>query len=116
MKRLYLLLSALLLALAPVTAQDLTVLGRYDETNGGFQGHATQILQDKYGMIWIATWNGLCRFDGYEFRQLKPQAGDGCTMVTDRLRDIWLADNDDIYCRTDEGDYSSARLTISFAT
>lgn len=114
MKRLYLLLSALLLALAPVTAQDLTVLGRYDETNGGFQGHATQILQDKYGMIWIATWNGLCRFDGYEFRQLKPQAGDGCTMVTDRLRDIWLADNDDIYCRTDEGDYCFSKADYKF--
>lgn len=26
------------------------------------------IIQDKFGYIWIATWNGLSRFDGYNFQ------------------------------------------------
>ena len=62
-----------------------------------------QILQDHQGMVWIATWNGLNRFDGYDFTSLKPAPGDGCSMTSDRLRDIWEAPGGDIYCLTDEG-------------
>ena len=83
-------------------AQDLWELHRYDETNSMLEGHTTQILQDRDGLLWIATWNGLCRFDGYEFRRLKPQAGDGCSMSSDRIRNIWLSDDGDIFLRVDE--------------
>ena len=31
------------------------------------QWHMTQMTQDRQGMIWFATWNGLCRYDGYDF-------------------------------------------------
>jgi ribonuclease Z len=40
--------------------------------------------------MWFSTWNGLCRYDGYEFQTFKPQAGDGCHMASDRIRNIWL--------------------------
>lgn len=92
---------ALALALAS-QAQDLRELHRYDETNSALEGHLTQMLQDRDGLLWIATWNGLCRFDGYEFRQLKPQAGDGCSIPSDRIRNIWLSDDGDIYLRVDD--------------
>ena len=114
MKQLSTLLTTLLLSIATTQAQELSLLGRFDETNGGFQGHATQILQDQSGLMWIATWNGLCRFDGYEFRQLKPQAGDGCSMASDRIRDIWLSDDGDIYCRSDDDDYCFSTTTYRF--
>lgn len=26
------------------------------------------IFQDSYGFMWFGTWNGLCRYDGYNFR------------------------------------------------
>ena len=93
----------LLAVILPLQAQHPWLLHRYDETNSQLQGHPTMMLQDRSGLLWIATWNGLCRFDGYEFRPIKPQAGDGCSMSSDRLRDIWLAENGDIYCRTDDG-------------
>ena len=33
----------------------------------GLPQQVVDIIQDKKGQIWIATWNGLCRFDGYQF-------------------------------------------------
>jgi len=29
------------------------------------------IFQDSYGFMWFGTWNGLCRFDGYNFGTFK---------------------------------------------
>jgi ligand-binding sensor domain-containing protein len=34
------------------------------------------IVQDKTGFIWVATFDGLCRFDGYEFKKYYHQPGD----------------------------------------
>ena len=67
--------------------------------------HVTQLLQDEQGFMWFATWNGLCRYDGYEFQTFKPQAGDGCHMTTDRIRNIVLLPDEKILCWTDEGNY-----------
>ena len=99
--RLHTTIIALSLTLC-LQAQNLWELHRYDETNSTLEGHTTQILQDNDGLLWIATWNGLCRFDGYEFRRLKPQPGDGCSMSSDRIRNIWLSDDGDIFLRVDD--------------
>ena len=75
----------------------------YDEEDGLPHGHVTQLLQDECGFMWFATWNGLCRYDGYEFQTFKAQVGDGCHMVTDRYRDIALRPDGQIVCRVDDG-------------
>ena len=74
----------------------------YNEDSGLTQWHVTQMLQDHNGMMWFSTWNGLNRFDGKEFIAFKSKAGDGSNMPTDRIRDMILAKNNDIYCRVDE--------------
>ena len=66
--------------------------------------HITQVLQDEQGFMWFSTWNGLCRFDGYEFRTFKAVPGDSCHTATDRLRNIWPSDGGGIYCRVEEDD------------
>jgi AraC-like DNA-binding protein/ligand-binding sensor domain-containing protein len=78
---------------------------KYDEGNGVSSSHITQLLQDELGFMWFSTWNGLCRYDGYEFRTFKPAVGDGCHMSTDRIRDISLLPGGQILCQTDEGYY-----------
>ena len=88
---------------------------RYDESSGLPQAHATQILQDRDGFLWIATWNGLCRFDGYEFQRMASQAGDGCSMPSDRIRDIWLTDDGNLYCNIDDELYLFNTKTYSFS-
>lgn len=101
MKRLTASIATLLCCLW-LSGQPVCHVTRYDETNGMEQWHVTQILQDRMGMIWMATWSGLNRFDGQEFRCFKSQAGDGCPAPTDRIRDIWPLDNGNIGCLIDE--------------
>lgn len=88
-----------------VWSQGLSTVVSYDEEDGLPHGHVTQLLQDEQGLMWFATWNGLCRYDGYEFRTFKSQAGDGCRMVTDRFRDIALRPDGQILCRVDDDYY-----------
>ena len=102
--RVFLLLLVSLLAEAAV-AQPLCQVVRYDEKDGVPSSHVVQLLQDDQGFMWFATWNGLCRYDGYEFQTFKPKAGDGCHMTTDRIRNIVLLPDEKILCWTDEGNY-----------
>ena len=102
--RLFLILTFGLLTQV-LTAQPLCQVVRYDEKNGVPSSHVVQLLQDDQGFMWFATWNGLCRYDGYEFQTFKPKAGDGCHMTTDRIRNIVLLPDKKILCWTDEGNY-----------
>ena len=86
-------------------SQPLCTVVKYDEEDGVPSNHVTQLLQDSHGFMWFSTWNGLCRFDGYEFQTFKPAVGDGCHMSTDRIRDIGLLPGGQIMCQTDEGYY-----------
>ena len=95
-------LLALWLAVVPLSAQPLCHVTYYDEEDGLPHGHATQLLQDQQGLMWFSTWNGLCRYDGYEFRTFKPQAGDGCQMATDRIRTFVERPDGNFICRVDE--------------
>jgi AraC-like DNA-binding protein/ligand-binding sensor domain-containing protein len=74
----------------------------YDENSGMAQQHVTQIVQDKRGMMWFATWNGINRFDGYEFECFKSRPGDGCVMPTDRIRNIVINSTGNIWCLVDD--------------
>jgi signal transduction histidine kinase/ligand-binding sensor domain-containing protein len=43
----------------------------YNTENGLSQSIVSDIIQDRYGFIWLATFNGLNRYDGYEFAQFR---------------------------------------------
>ena len=101
MRRL-LILVMLWTGLHSVWSQPLCKVVKYDEADGVSSSHITQLLQDEQGFMWFATWNGLCRFDGYEFQTFKPAVGDGCHMTTDRIRNIHLLSGGRILCRVDE--------------
>jgi ligand-binding sensor domain-containing protein len=40
--------------------------------NGLSNSWVSSILQDEEGFIWFGTWNGLNRYDGYDFTVFKP--------------------------------------------
>jgi ligand-binding sensor domain-containing protein/class 3 adenylate cyclase/predicted metal-dependent HD superfamily phosphohydrolase len=48
----------------------------YGIENGLSQSHVTSFVQDQFGYVWIATQDGLNRFNGYEFDILKHQLND----------------------------------------
>ena len=50
------------------SAQQLQASVSHYSTDNGLTSNAISgIYQDDYGFIWLATWNGLSRFDGYDF-------------------------------------------------
>ena len=78
----------------------ISVERRLNEQDGLSHHHATSLVQDKNGMIWVATWNGLSRYDGYRFVSFKPKPGDGCSMDVNRIKDIRIRDPY-IYCNVE---------------
>ena len=90
-----------LMGVTPCLAQSDSHQVKYDEDDGVPSRHVTQLLQDRDGFMWFSTWNGLCRFDGYEFHSFKTRFGDSCRMNSDRLRNIWLSEQGNIYCKVD---------------
>ena len=70
----------------------------YDDHSGMSQWHATKMLQDNKGFMWFATWNGLNRYDGYDFAIFKSLPGDGNNLASDRIRNIIMGEDGNIYC------------------
>lgn len=59
----------------------------YTTKDGLTDDVALKIVHDKRGFIWIATYNGLSRFDGYNYKNYTFVPGD-----TNSLRSIWVTD------------------------
>src|SRR5687767_100212 len=53
---------------------------RFSIENGLSQSSVTGIVQDDLGYIWIATQDGLNRFDGYDFMIFKSDPDDSTTI------------------------------------
>ena len=55
-------------AINEIHALDLKAkLSHYSTKDGLASNAISDIITDKYGYIWLATYNGLCRYDGYSF-------------------------------------------------
>ena len=84
-----------------LSAQDYS-LRFYDDSDGLSHWRTTRTLQDTTGMMWIATYNGLNRFDGYQFVAFKAQDDDGLSLSSDRIRRIELQEDNNILCLIDD--------------
>lgn len=102
MKKIFILIYFCLFCYGILCAQDAKKMVVYDEKQGMNQWHITKMLQDRMGFIWISSWDGLTRFDGYEFVTFKSRPGDDSPLENNRVRDIQLAANGDIYCLVDD--------------
>lgn len=102
LRRALLALCLLLLACMRAKAQPDCTVTHYDEFSGMAQWYVTQIVQDRKGMMWFATWNGLNRYDGYQFECFKSEPGDGVDLPSDRISDIMLNDQGNLFCLIDD--------------
>jgi signal transduction histidine kinase/outer membrane lipoprotein-sorting protein len=66
-----LLFSPLLFITAPLFSQEREPM-RFESISGLSQNTVYSILEDKQGFLWIATANGLNRYDGTEMKTYKP--------------------------------------------
>ena len=90
------LISALVLCATLVRAQKLAIRS-YQVSDGLAHGGVTKIHQDAKGYLWIATNEGLSRFDGYRFTNYGSREGLGNTLINDVVSDrqgrLWVATN-----------------------
>ncbi|WP_342647641.1 two-component regulator propeller domain-containing protein [Mucilaginibacter sp. CSA2-8R] len=70
--------------------------------NGLSNNSATCIAQDKYGFIWIGTYDGLNRYDGYEFKTFKNIWGNAKSLVNNHTKAVRAVGNR-IYAGTEKG-------------
>ena len=91
----------LLLCVLPLTARadPFPFRLQYLTTDDGLaQNTVDAMLRDSEGFLWFATWNGLDRYDGYDFRHYRSQPGaqnglpdNGIhTLAEDRNRNLWV--------------------------
>ena len=67
MKRTTLFILLHILCLFPTLAQSSSTVRQFSVRDGLPANAITSVKQDTRGLIWIATWNGLCCFDGHHF-------------------------------------------------
>lgn len=71
-----------------IQSQPKCFFEHYGAEDGLPQHTVMDILQDKKGFMWFSTWNGLCKFDGYNFTTYKIQDGDSYHMMSNRIDHI----------------------------
>lgn len=94
-----------LLLSALINATAATHIQRFTESDGLPQSTVTCIIQDSKGYIWISSWNGLSRYDGYSFQNFKARQGDNCPLTINRIFFIREAAGGNILCKCPDGFY-----------
>lgn len=78
-------------------------LRNYTVDDGLSSNHVYGIVQDSVGFIWFGTDNGLCRFDGCEFRCYTHTDGDRSSISSNNIRRLMLDSRGQIWLALDNG-------------
>ena len=97
-RKLILLLA--IFTLTTVRGESLLNVRHYSLEDGLSQNTIQSILQDDKGYIWLATWNGLERFDGYSFKNYKSYPTDRVRLSYNRITHIEKGFGSHIWCQT----------------
>ena len=90
----------LTMAATGVSAQQLQATRHHYSADDGLASNAiTQIAQDDYGYIWIGTWNGLSRFDGYNFYNYKTGAASHIPHLHNRIWQMTIDNQQNVWMR-----------------
>lgn len=81
----------------------------YDNSTGLGSGAANDIVQTGDGFIWIATYNGLIRYDGNEFYHYSASYGVNSVsaLFVDNKDNLWIGTNDNGVKRYKQGNFVS---------
>ncbi len=91
-----------------LSAAERTVM-RFDRISvaeGLSQSSVMAIAQDSEGFMWLATENGLDRFDGHDFTNYRQERGNPDALASDFARDIDVAPDGSLWVATDGGGLS----------
>lgn len=107
-------------------AQDLNNLGHqsWSTENGLPQNSVHQVFQSSDGYIWIATEDGIARFDGIDFKVFNHEntaaftSSDTCCIAEDAHRSLWIGTSDGLiqYAKGTFRHYPLADVVLSLST
>lgn len=110
LKKLIMILKRLLFSIAAMSimqgasSQQLQASLSHFSTDDGLSSNAiSNIYQDDYGFLWLATWNGLSRFDGYEFYNYRTGNGSRIKNLHNRIYDLAIDQSQNIWMRMYDG-------------
>jgi signal transduction histidine kinase/ligand-binding sensor domain-containing protein/DNA-binding response OmpR family regulator len=103
MKKVFSFLSLLILTIFSISGQQDISFEYYSVKDGLSQNTVNAIIQDSKGFMWFGTWDGLNKFDGYEFTVFKSRPGDQSKISTNRIDYIHEDKSGYIWFQTYEG-------------
>ncbi|MBT8386863.1 MAG: hypothetical protein KJO12_05580, partial [Ignavibacteria bacterium] len=65
-----------------------TSFEKFSTEQGLSQNSIMRILQDSRGFLWICTYDGLNRYDGYQFKIFKNIPGDSTSISNNKILSI----------------------------
>ena len=102
MNRILRIIPVLILSFFPVATPGQNIF-RFDHIgseDGLSQNTAFSILFDSKGFMWVGTYNGLNRYDGYEFKIFRSSPGNPSSFTNNRVIKLW-EDNQRLYLARD---------------
>ncbi|MCE6988063.1 hybrid sensor histidine kinase/response regulator transcription factor [Dyadobacter sp. CY323] len=86
--------------------QDVPYYFKNYKVSNGLSGNATgDIIQDKKGFIWIASRNGLNRFDGNSFKIFRSKQGDSTSLGSNSVFSLYEDIHQKLWIGTHKGVY-----------
>ena len=86
-----------------MVAQPVCQVQEYNVSMGLAQSIVTGVIQDKKGVIWISTWNGLNKFDGYTFKNYKASTQKNYSLTHNRIIHMNETAGGNILCKSYDG-------------
>jgi len=95
-----------LFAFLPLHALGQTLqasLSHYTTENGMPSNTVSSLASDDYGYIWLGTWNGVSRFDGYNFYNYKTGIASGIRGLHNRIDKITVDQSQNVWLKMYDG-------------
>jgi len=103
-KRFLTLIVGIILSLFALNAEPMCHIRHYSTEDGLPQYNIMDMLQDHKGYLWLATWDGLSKFDGYNFKNYKAKSADHYFLRSNRIEKLYEDKYGRIWFRSYDGD------------
>lgn len=100
----FLTLVLLLLSPAPVISQSSEYRSEQLPPEIGFgKNGISNILEDHRGFLWLATWSGLAKYDGYSVKRYRQESGNANGLKSNRITHLFEDSGGVLWIGTEDG-------------
>lgn len=98
--RLLFFIMAVWASVMSLQAQPQVIITPLDGPEGLNHNKVTDLLVDHRGLLWVSSWAGIFRYDGYRFTEYLPQPGDGNELSSSRLDSVGEDEDGNLWCKS----------------